>query len=128
MERTCVRDSSAPRGRTQDPRAKARGEIFARGPTALAAHPRTVVGMATGAATERGPGAPLSYLGGRSFVDDRALLLELFTDALEASEGERAVALHERAAALGRRSRTGDLAATRELEELVASLSLDDAQ
>ena len=79
-------------------------------------------------ATEAAPAAPLSYLGGRSFVDDRALLLELFTAVLTASEGERAVALHERAAALGKRSRAGDHGATRELEELVAALSLDDAQ
>ena len=79
-------------------------------------------------ATEAASAAPLSYLGGRSFVDDRALLLELFTAVLTASEGERAVALHERAAALGKRSRAGDHGATRELEELVAALSLDDAQ
>src|SRR5215210_6598324 len=84
--------------------------------------------MAIGAAPDRAAGAALSYLGGRSFVDDRALLLELFTAVLEASEGRRAVDLHERAAALGKRSRSGDLAATRELEQLVASLSLDDAQ
>ena len=31
--------------------------------------------------------APLSYLGGRTFVDDHALLLELFTAVLPASEG-----------------------------------------
>src|SRR5829696_1193938 len=84
--------------------------------------------MAIEAAPDRAAGAPLLYLGGRSFVDDRSLLLELFTAVLTASEGERAVELHERAAALGKRSRTGDHAATRELEELVASLSLDDAQ
>ncbi len=81
--------------------------------------------MATEAA--RGP-APLSYLGGRSFIDDRTLLLELFSAVLAASEGEDAVTLHERAAALGKRSRAGDHAATRALEELVAGLSLDDAQ
>ena len=40
--------------------------------------------------------APLSYLGGRTFVDDQALLRELFTAVLAASEGEEAVALHER--------------------------------
>ena len=79
-------------------------------------------------ATEAASAAPLSYLGGRSFVDDQALLLELFTAVLTASEGERAVALHERAAALGKRSRAGDHGATRALEELVAALSLDDAQ
>jgi phosphoenolpyruvate carboxylase len=79
-------------------------------------------------ATEAAPAAPLSYLGGRSFVDDQALLLELFTAVLAASEGERAVALHERAAALGKGSRAGDHGATRALEELVAALSLDDAQ
>src|SRR3954465_12323196 len=84
--------------------------------------------MAIGAAPDRAAGAPLSYLGGRSFVDDRSLLLELFTAVLTASEGERAVELHERAAALGKRSRAGDHAATRELEELVAALSLEDAQ
>jgi phosphoenolpyruvate carboxylase len=72
--------------------------------------------------------APLSYLGGRTFVDDQALLRELFTAVLAASEGEEAVALHERAAALGKRGRAGDLAAARELEELVGALSLDDAQ
>jgi phosphoenolpyruvate carboxylase len=81
--------------------------------------------MATEAA--RGP-APLSYLGGRSFVDDRTLLLELFCAVLAASEGDDAVALHEHASALGKRSRAGDDAAVRELEELVAGLSLDDAQ
>jgi phosphoenolpyruvate carboxylase len=84
--------------------------------------------MAIGAAPDRAAGAPLSYLGGRSFVDDRSLLLELFTAVLTASEGERAVELHDRAAALGKRSRAGSHAATRELEELVASLSLEDAQ
>ena len=72
--------------------------------------------------------APLSYLGGRTFVDDHALLLELFTAVLTASEGEEAVALHERAASLGKRSRAGSSAATQELEELVAGLGLDDAQ
>jgi phosphoenolpyruvate carboxylase len=72
--------------------------------------------------------APLSYLGGRTFVDDQALLRELFTAVLRASEGEEAVALHERAAALGKRGRAGDLAAAAELEELVARLSLSDAQ
>jgi phosphoenolpyruvate carboxylase len=72
--------------------------------------------------------APLSYLGGRTFVDDHAFLLELFTAVLQASEGPEAVALHERAAELGKRSRAGNSAATRELEELVAGLSLDDAQ
>src|SRR3954466_14111411 len=81
--------------------------------------------MATEAA--RG-GAPLSYLGGRSFVDDPTLLLELFSAGLPASEGDAAVALHERAAALGKRSRAGDHGATRALEELVAGLSLNDAQ
>jgi phosphoenolpyruvate carboxylase len=72
--------------------------------------------------------APLSYLGGRTFVDDQALLRELFTAVLAASEGEAAVALHERAAALGKRGRAGDDAAVRELEEMVAGLALDDAQ
>ena len=61
-------------------------------------------------------------------MDDQALLRELFTAVLAASEGEEAVALHERAAALGKRGRAGDLAAARELEELVSALSLDDAQ
>src|SRR5215208_6559011 len=84
--------------------------------------------MTIEAAPDRAPGAPLSYLGGRSFVDDRSLLLELFTAVLTASEGERAVELHDRASALGKRSRAGSHAATRELEELVASLSLEDVQ
>ena len=61
-------------------------------------------------------------------MDDQALLRELFTAVLAASEGEQAVALHERAAALGKRGRAGDLAAARELEELVTALSLEDAQ
>ena len=61
-------------------------------------------------------------------MDDQALLRELFTAVLAASEGEEAVALHERAAALGKRGRAGDLAAARELEELVSALSLEDAQ
>src|SRR4051812_21358531 len=128
MERTCVRDSSAPRGRTQDRSSNARAEMFATRPSAPPPRPRTVVAMAIGAAPDRAAGAPLSYLGGRSFVDDRSLLLELFTAVLTASEGERAVELHERAAALGKRSRAGSHAATRELEELVTSLSLEDAQ
>src|SRR3954452_15031844 len=72
--------------------------------------------------------SPLSCLGGRTFVDDQALLRELFTAVLAASEGEAAVALHERAAALGKRGRAGDLAAARKLEELVSALSLEDAQ
>src|SRR3954466_16193340 len=128
MERTCVRDSSAPRGRTQDRSSNARAEMFATRPSAPPSRPRTVVAMAIGAAPDRAAGAPLSYLGGRSFVDDRSLLLELFTAVLTASEGERAVELHDRAAALGKRSRAGSHAATRELEGLVASLSLEDAQ
>ena len=61
-------------------------------------------------------------------MDDQALLRELFTAVLAASEGDEAVALHERAAALGKRGRAGDLAAARELEELVSGLSLSDAQ
>src|SRR5215210_4591530 len=84
--------------------------------------------MAIGAAPDRAAGAALSYLGGRSFVDDRALLLELFTAVLAESEGPRAVELHERAAALGKRARADSHDAARELEQLVASLSLDDAQ
>src|SRR3954452_22795147 len=87
MEQTCVRDTSATRRRTQDRRAKPRGEMFASGPSPLPARLRTLGAMAVGAATDRAAGAPLSYLGGRSFVDDRALLLELFTAVLEASEG-----------------------------------------
>ena len=66
--------------------------------------------------------APLSYLGGRTFVDDHALLLELFTAVLAASEGER----RGGAARARRRARQalarGRHAATRELEELVAAL------
>ena len=83
--------------------------------------PRAVAYRTRRMATEAARGAaPLSYLGGRSFVDDRTLLLELFTAVLAASEGDDAVTLHERAAALGKRSRAGDHAATRALEELVA--------
>ena len=44
------------------------------------------------------------------------------------ARASEAVALHERAAALGKRGRAGDLAAARELEELVTALSLEDAQ
>src|SRR4051794_4063387 len=123
MERTCVRDSSAPRGRTQDRSSNARAEMFATRRSARPPPPRTVVAMAIGAAPDRAAGAPLSYLGGRSFVDDRSLLLELFTAVLTASEGERAVALHERAAAPGKRSRAGSPAATPGREEHPAPLS-----
>jgi phosphoenolpyruvate carboxylase len=70
----------------------------------------------------------LRYLAGRTFVDDRALLQETFTEILRSSEGDRAVELHERAAALGKRSRAGDDAATQALEELVAGLSVADIQ
>src|SRR5215210_8220392 len=123
--RTCVRDTSAPRGRTQAPRPMRRPRCSPSG-QAPPGHGRLPYERM---ATEATPAAaPLSYLGGRSFVDDRALLLELFTAVLAASEGEQAVALHERAAALGKRSRAGDHAATRELEELVAGLSVTDAQ
>src|SRR5215217_2804254 len=79
-------------------------------------------------ATPTAPAAGLRYLAGRTFVDDRALLHETFTQVLRSSEGERAVELHERAAALGKRSRAGDDAATQALEELVAGLSLADMQ
>ena len=48
-------------------------------------------------------------------MDDQALLRELFTAVLAASEGEEAVALLERAAALGKRGRAGVLAAAGEL-------------
>ena len=61
-------------------------------------------------------------------MDDQALLRELFSAVLTATEGEETVALHQRAAALGKRGRAGDDAAARELEELVTGLSLDDAQ
>ena len=70
----------------------------------------------------------LRYLAGRTFVDDRALLQELFTQILRSSEGDRAVELHERAAALGKRSRAGDDSATQALQDLVAELSVDDLQ
>jgi phosphoenolpyruvate carboxylase len=64
----------------------------------------------------------------RSFADDRALLQSVLTEVIEAIEGPRAIELHERVIALGKRSREGEEGAAEELAELVADLPLHEMQ
>jgi phosphoenolpyruvate carboxylase len=64
----------------------------------------------------------------RAFADDRGLLLEAFSDAVRAAEGEEVLVLHERTVELARASREGDDAARDELESLVASLDGPQAE
>ena len=72
--------------------------------------------------------APVAPTSGRSFADDEALLASVLAEVIRAGQGHRALELHEQAVALGKRSRTGDVAAADELTELVAGLSLADAE
>jgi phosphoenolpyruvate carboxylase len=64
----------------------------------------------------------------RSFADDRALLLDVFTDVAGRSDGPDILELHERTVELARAARAGDEAAVGRLSELVASLDLDVAE
>ena len=64
----------------------------------------------------------------RSFADDRALLLDVFTDVVTRAEGERAFGLFERTVALARTARGGDVAAIDELAGLVAELDIGEAE
>jgi phosphoenolpyruvate carboxylase len=62
------------------------------------------------------------------FVSDESLLSGVLEDVICASEGSRALELHRRAVALGRRSRGGDAAAADELAELVARLDVRELE
>jgi phosphoenolpyruvate carboxylase len=62
------------------------------------------------------------------FVSDEALLSGVLEDVICATEGPGATELHQRAVALGRRSRGGDAAAADELAELVARLELRELE
>ena len=76
-----------------------------------------------GVSTQARP-APASYLAA-VFVDDHALLLDLFTAVLTTSEGRSMSCTRAAAEAL---FAGGALAASPGVEEMVAELSLDDAQ
>jgi phosphoenolpyruvate carboxylase len=62
------------------------------------------------------------------FVSDEALLSEVLEQVICASEGTPALELHQRAVALGRRSRSGDAAAADELAWLVTKLDLRELE
>jgi phosphoenolpyruvate carboxylase len=64
----------------------------------------------------------------RGFVSDEALLSGVLEEVICASEGAGAIELHQRAVALGRRSRDGDAAAADELAELAAALELHELE
>jgi phosphoenolpyruvate carboxylase len=64
----------------------------------------------------------------RSFADDRALLLDVFTDVVTRAEGERAFELFERTVQLARAARAGDVAAIDELGGIVADLDVEQAE
>ncbi|HEX8104008.1 MAG TPA: phosphoenolpyruvate carboxylase [Solirubrobacteraceae bacterium] len=64
----------------------------------------------------------------RSFDEDRALLLETFTDVVRMTDGVDVLELHERIVGLARRARDGDEDATAALTDLVARLELDEAE
>src|SRR5215470_2572230 len=64
----------------------------------------------------------------RTFSDDEALLHSAFAAVVEAGEGTAALDLHERAVALGQRSRGGDEAAADRLASLVAELDLSETE
>jgi phosphoenolpyruvate carboxylase len=64
----------------------------------------------------------------RTFGDDEALLHSAFSAVVEASEGSAALELHERAVALGQRSRNGDGSAADHLAQLVADLDLSETE
>jgi phosphoenolpyruvate carboxylase len=64
----------------------------------------------------------------RSFADDRALLLDVFTDVAVRASGREAWELHERAVELARAARSGEEAAAHELAALVGSLEIEQAE
>jgi phosphoenolpyruvate carboxylase len=80
--------------------------------------------MSTGTPSTAARAAPTA----RSFEDDRALLGAVLGDVIAAGEGQEALDLHDRAVALGKRSRGGDAEAADELAALAAELPLDRAQ
>jgi phosphoenolpyruvate carboxylase len=67
---------------------------------------------------------PLDAGPSQGFVADEALLTGVLEDVICATVGTAALELHQRAVALGRRSRGGDAAAADELAGLVAGLDL----
>jgi phosphoenolpyruvate carboxylase len=64
----------------------------------------------------------------RSFADDRALLLDVFTEVVTRAEGAGVLEVHERAGELARAARRDDPRAADALAELVASLDLEQAE
>jgi phosphoenolpyruvate carboxylase len=64
----------------------------------------------------------------RAFADDRALLADVLAEVVRSSDGEQALALHERTVALARAARTGDDAAAEQLAALVADLDVEQAE
>lgn len=60
------------------------------------------------------------------FVSDESLLSGVLEQVIGATEGPKALELHERAVALGRRSRNGDAVAADELAWLVAGLDVHE--
>ena len=64
---------------------------------------------------EQRAGALAAGLVARRFVDDQNLLSALLADVIRAGHGERALELHDRAVALGKRSRAGEEGAAHEL-------------
>ena len=71
---------------------------------------------------------PHRRAGDRTFADDEALIAAVLAEVICGSEGEPALALHERAVLLARRARDGDEAAADELAALVAGLELGDIE
>jgi phosphoenolpyruvate carboxylase len=64
----------------------------------------------------------------RSFDDDEALLGSVLRDVIRSSDGPDALDLYQRAIELGKRGRSGDADAARELSELAADLSVAESQ
>jgi phosphoenolpyruvate carboxylase len=60
----------------------------------------------------------------RTFLDDRSLLLGVFTDVVTRAEGPEVLELHERTVELARAARAGDDGAGARLAELVGGLDL----
>ena len=66
--------------------------------------------------------------GGRSFADDEALLGSVLAEVVRMGDGEQALDLHARSVALAQRARAGEREAADELAELVAGLSVAQAE
>jgi phosphoenolpyruvate carboxylase len=79
-------------------------------------------------AAARPTAPPSSGSARRAFADDRAVLLDVFTEVVAASEGPEALALHDRAVELARHARAGDEAAAPALAALAAELDLPRAE